>query len=58
MNEWRSGVGKAKQNESETTSTTQLLVFLERNVKPRWAWGILGLAAILAVIGGIIKLWQ
>jgi hypothetical protein len=49
---------ESKESAGETTSTSQLLVFLERSVKPRWAWGLVGLAAMLAVIGGIIKLWQ
>ena len=51
-------VGKAKQPVDENTSTSQFLVFIERNVKPRWVWGVLGLAIILAVVGGVFKLWR
>ena len=58
MIERKSAVEEPEESEGESTSTSQLLVFLERRVKPGWAWSLVGLAAMLAVIGGIIKLWQ
>jgi hypothetical protein len=51
----------ASVNSGEITSTSQFLVFLRTKAKPhwdRWAWAVVGLAAILAVIGGVIKLWR
>ena len=56
-----SSMNTASVNPGEITSTSQFLVFLKTKAKPhwdRWAWIVAGLAAILAVIGGMIKLWR
>jgi hypothetical protein len=47
-------------NPRESVDTSESM-FLEKREKPhwgRWAWIVVGIATMLAVIGGIIKLWR
>ncbi len=46
-------------NPSESADTSQFVIFLQTRVKrhwDRWAWIVTVVSAILALIGGIIKL--
>ena len=46
-------------NPSESSDTSQFVIFLQTRIKPhwdRWAWIITVVSAILALIGGVIKL--
>ena len=48
-------------NPSESVDTSQFVMFLQKRVRPRWnqwAWIVVAVSAILAVIGGVIRLWR
>jgi hypothetical protein len=48
-------------NPKDSANTSQFVTFLQRRIKPqwgRWAWIVAGISAILALIGGMTKLWR
>jgi hypothetical protein len=54
-------LGDSWYDDPRESVDTSKSMFLEKREKPRWgrwAWIVVGIATMLAVIGGVIKLWR